>query len=77
MRHSEFWSLIHAVFGDAYARTLARDHALTALDSRTCVQALDEGVPPRDVWHALCDEMEIPPERRDGGDRRRVVPPRR
>ncbi|MDN4473639.1 DUF3046 domain-containing protein [Demequina zhanjiangensis] len=77
MRHSEFWKLMDAVFGEVYAPTLARDHALTALDSRTCVQALDDGVPPRDVWHALCDEMEVPLDRRDGGDRRRMVPPRR
>ncbi|WNM26255.1 DUF3046 domain-containing protein [Demequina capsici] len=77
MRLSEFWLLINDVFGETYAPTLAQDHALTALGSRTCVQALDDGIAPRDVWHALCDELDVPLDRRDGGDRRRVVPPRR
>ncbi|WP_084040305.1 DUF3046 domain-containing protein [Demequina sp. NBRC 110053] len=77
MRHSQFWALLDDVFGEAYAGTLARELALDALDSRTCRDALDDGVPPRDVWHALCDQMDIPMERRDGGRRERAVPPPR
>lgn len=77
MRHSEFWSVIDAVFGRAYSRSLARDLALDALDSRTCVQALDDGVEPRDVWHALCQQMDVPVHARDGGDPQRLIPPRR
>ncbi|WP_297081959.1 DUF3046 domain-containing protein [uncultured Demequina sp.] len=77
MRHSEFWSLIDDVFGEAYSATLARELALDALDSRTCREALDEGVAPRDVWHALCEQMDVPQERRDGGVRERMIPPPR
>ncbi|MFV0633210.1 DUF3046 domain-containing protein [Demequina sp.] len=77
MRHSQFWSLIDDVFGDAYSRTLARELALDAMSSRTSVQALDDGEDPRDVWHALCDQMDVPLERRDGGARERTVPPPR
>ena len=77
MRLSEFWELADAVFGPTYSRTLARELALTALDSLTPVRALDAGVPPRDVWHAWCDEMQIPSGERAGRDPSRTVPPRR
>ena len=74
---SEFWILLDDVFGPPYARTLAREHHLTALGDRTAAQALEDGLPPRDVWHALCDEMDVPEAARDGGDRTRLVPPAR
>ncbi len=77
MRHTELWSLLDDVFGPAYSRTLAKELALDALDSRTCLEALDAGVSPRDVWHAVCDQMDVPLERRDGGARERMIPPRR
>ncbi len=32
----------------------------------TSVEALDAGVPPRDIWLALCDETDVPVERRYG-----------
>lgn len=66
-----------AVFGRAYSRTLARELALDRLDSRTCTQALDDGAAPRDVWHAVCEQMDVPEGQRDGGDPERLIPPRR
>lgn len=77
MRVSEFWALMDQVFGGGYSRTLARECHLTGLDSLTCTEALERGLPPRDVWHALCDQMDIPLEQRDGGDHERLVPPPR
>ena len=77
MRLSEFWELADDVFGVHSSRSLARDLALDRLDSRTVAQALEDGVPARDVWHAWCAQMEIPASRRDGGDRTRMVPPPR
>lgn len=76
MRLSEFWELADAVFGPAYSRTLARELHLTAIGD-TPVGALEAGVPPRDIWHAWCDEMQVPLEARDGYDRSRNVPPPR
>ena len=76
MRLSEFWELADVVFGPAYARTLARELSLTPWDL-TPVKALEAGLPPRDVWHAWCDEMQIPLSERDGRDRMRNVPPPR
>jgi len=32
----------------------------------TAEQALDAGVPRRDVWLAVCDDFGVPPERRHG-----------
>jgi len=74
MRHSEFWELATEVFGEAYARTLGRELHLTSLSSLTPAAALDAGIPARDVWHAWCDEMQIPVAQREGLDRSRTVP---
>ena len=58
-------------FGRAYAASLARDHTLTALDSRTADEALAAGLPPRQVWEAICDDLEVPPEGRHGKEKPR------
>ncbi len=74
MRLSEFWELVNEEFGPAYAASLARDHTLSSLGSRTATEALAAGVAPRAVWVALCDDMDVPSERRLGPDLRQ--PPR-
>lgn len=66
MRSSEFWTLVDDEFGRGYGRTLVRDHVLGALGQRTAEQALEAGDDARTVWLALCDEFEVPPERRWG-----------
>ena len=50
-------------FGAAYARSLARDHVVGALGNRSPQAALDAGTPPREVWLALCRDMDVPQER--------------
>lgn len=70
VRLSHFWMLMTDEFGSAYANTLARDHVLGSLGNRTAQQALDEGDRPRDVWTALCDDMDVPSSRRLGADDR-------
>ncbi len=69
MRHSKFWELVGEEFGEAYAGSLTRSHVMSALGGRTAVEALDAGVPPRTVWLALCDAMDVPEDRRHGRDR--------
>jgi hypothetical protein len=66
VRHSEFWRLMDEEFGAGYARTVARDQVVAALGGRTAEQALSAHVPPRDVWVALCDAMDVPESRRWG-----------
>lgn len=53
-------------FGPAYSGSLARDHVIGALGDRTAAQALADGEPPRRVWVALCEDMDVPEERRFG-----------
>ena len=69
VRLSQFWILMEDEFGPTYAVSLARDLALDALGGRTAQEALDAGLPPRDVWLALCDAQEVPEARRHGKDK--------
>jgi hypothetical protein len=66
VRHSEFWQLMEDEFGVGYARSVARDQVVAALGGRTADEALAAHVPPRQVWFALCDVMDVPAERRWG-----------
>jgi hypothetical protein len=63
---SEFWVLIDDEFGAAQGRTLVCDHILGSLGHRTPEQALAAGEDPRAVWFALCDDLQVPRERRWG-----------
>ena len=77
MRNREFWQLVDEVVGASYGRTLAADQVLSALGDRTVEQAIEDGVEPRVVWHALCDAMDVPDARRWGTDANRQAPPPR
>ena len=68
MRLSQFWTFMNDEFGATYAASLARDVTLAALGGRTAQEALDAGVPPRQVWIALCDAQDVPESRRHGKD---------
>ena len=72
MRVSRFWTLVEDEFGAAYAHSLAGSTHIAALGGRTAVDALEAGIPPRDVWIALCEVMDVAEERRHGLDK----PPR-
>ncbi|HYN28991.1 MAG TPA: DUF3046 domain-containing protein [Dermatophilaceae bacterium] len=69
MRLRQFWTLMEEEFGAAYAPSLARAHVLREVGGRTVLEALEQGVPPREVWLALCDDMDVPEDRRLGRDR--------
>lgn len=68
MRRSEFLRAVEAEFSGR-ATSLVSDLVLTQLGGRTAADALDAGVPPRDIWLALCDETDVPLERRHGAGR--------
>jgi hypothetical protein len=65
MRRSEFLRAVDAEFG-VRGGALVADLVLTPMGGRTAAQALEAGVPPRDVWLALCAEMDVPDGRRHG-----------
>jgi len=65
---SEFWTLVEEEFGPAQGRALVRDHVVGPLGHRTAEQALAAGEDAREVWFALCDDLQVPAERRWGRD---------
>jgi Protein of unknown function (DUF3046) len=77
VRSSEFWELMRDEFGAGYAATLAREHVVSGLGERTAEQALAAGVDPREVWLALCVELQVPRERWLGRDDPRRAAARR
>lgn len=68
MRRSEFDRAVSDEFG-ARAGSLVADLVLSQFGDRTAEQALAAGIPPREVWLALCAETDVPPERRYGAGR--------
>lgn len=64
MRITVFRRLMTEEFGPVRAEVLAKDHVLNALGGRTIEQALAAGVSPKDIWRAVCDDFEVPAERR-------------
>ncbi|MDT3315243.1 DUF3046 domain-containing protein [Microbacterium sp. KSW4-11] len=68
MRHSEFDRAVSDEFG-AGGAALVSDLVLSAVGNKTAREALDAGVPPREVWYALCAETDVPVARRHGAGR--------
>ncbi|GAA3034969.1 DUF3046 domain-containing protein [Microbacterium dextranolyticum] len=65
MRRSEFHRAVDDEFG-ARATSVLTDLTLGGVGYRTAAQAIADGVDPRIVWRALCDETEVPESRRHG-----------
>ena len=59
MRLTVFWERMRAHFGPL-AESFAADHVLGELGQRTVEQALQAGMPAKDVWRAVCREMDVP-----------------
>jgi hypothetical protein len=64
MRHTEFWARMEQALGRAYARSWAEQQVLGALGGRTVVEALEAGQPPKEVWHAVWEQLELPASQR-------------
>ncbi len=60
MRHTEFWARLEHVLGEVYARSWAKQTVMTELGSRTAVEALEAGEPPKRVWAAVWRNLELP-----------------
>lgn len=67
MRRSEFLRAVDDEFG-ARADAFTRDLVLPGI-GRTAFEALDAGVSPREIWLALCEELDVPEQRRYGAGR--------
>ncbi|MDQ4137819.1 MAG: DUF3046 domain-containing protein [Actinomycetota bacterium] len=66
MRRSEFMIAVADEFGEAYGQVLLHDLHLADVGGRTAREALSAGVPPREVWLALCRAKDVPPNRWHG-----------
>lgn len=64
MRLTEFRELVLTEFGQERGDMLVADHVLGAFGGRTAAQAVEGGVEPREVWRALCAELDVPLSRR-------------
>jgi hypothetical protein len=60
VRLTNFWERMHAQFGEAYAGSVAKDHVLASLGSRTVEQALADGEDVKMVWRAVCEDFRVP-----------------
>jgi len=71
---SELQLAVEEEFGSAYGAVVLSDVVLAELGSRTAREALDRGIPTREVWLALCRAMDVPDSRRHGAGRRTPRP---
>ncbi|MBP2473718.1 hypothetical protein JOF53_002590 [Crossiella equi] len=64
MRNTVFRRLMAEEFGAVRADMLARDHVFSSLGGLTADQALEAGYDPKQVWRVVCEDFDVPPERR-------------
>jgi hypothetical protein len=64
MRLTHFRQQMAEEFGRVRAEMIARDHVFSEFGGLTVDQALDAGYDPKQVWRAVCDAFDVPPERR-------------
>ena len=64
MRVREFWALMDEAFGPAYSSSLSKGLVLAALNDCSVLEAVEQGQNLREVWHAVCDAMDVPATRR-------------
>lgn len=64
MRVTVLRRLMAEEFGQPRAATIAADHVLSSLGGLTADQALAAGVDAKQVWVAVCEAFDVPPERR-------------
>lgn len=67
MRLTEFEQLITDEFGDQKAQWIKDSHVIAGLGG-TAKELIEKGLNPRDVWRGLCDDFDVPDDRRLGKD---------
>jgi hypothetical protein len=60
MKETELWERLRLHLGAGYFRVWASEYSLAALDQRTVVQALADGVPCKIIWRAVWAALELP-----------------
>lgn len=64
MRHTEFWERLEQALGAGYHRVWAEQFVMADLGRRTASEALDAGLPPKQVWNAVWAALDLPANQR-------------
>jgi hypothetical protein len=64
VRVTEFWARMEEALGATYASTYAEQFVLADLGSRTVQEALAAGIPPKEIWRAVGEALDLPASRR-------------
>lgn len=67
MRRTEFDRLVAGEFGSSFSAWIGDTHVLSGLGD-TAENLIERGYDPRRVWLALCDDFDVPVDRRLGED---------
>ncbi|MDK4334961.1 DUF3046 domain-containing protein [Corynebacterium accolens] len=67
MRLTEYHQLVVDEFGESKGAWISHSHVLSELNG-TPDDLIERGVDPRRVWIGLCDDFDVPQERRLGVD---------
>ncbi len=67
MRLTEFHQLIEDEFGQVHGKWIVHSH-VPAGRGRTVEELIEDGVSLRELWALLCDDFDVPQERRLGID---------
>ncbi|MDO5098048.1 MAG: DUF3046 domain-containing protein [Corynebacterium sp.] len=67
MRLTQFQKLITDEFGDQYGAWIVHSHVVSGT-GKTPNVLIEEGMDPAEVWEKMCDDFQIPAERRLGND---------
>ena len=60
MRETELWFRMQQHLGEVYCRVWAAEYSLAELKNRTVLQALQDGVPCKEIWRAVWGALELP-----------------
>jgi len=64
MKETELWARLERHLGAGYYRVWAVEQNLGDLGGRTVAQALEAGVPCKEIWRAAWAALELPPTER-------------
>lgn len=65
MRLNHFYELVHHEFGDSRGDYIVDHHQISSLGD-TAANLLNTETDVRDIWEKLCDDFEVPQDRRWG-----------
>lgn len=64
MRLTDFWERMELALGPAYAKSWAKDVALSDLGGRTVEQAIAAGLETKAIWRAVHAQLGLPAKER-------------